>query len=78
MDNPRYERYMTSTPRQQGRWELRVRRLCADLAHKIGLRQLKPRTALIAGRCSSQWQASGGCAAVSFGLRMRRQATPQQ
>ena len=49
MDNPRFERYLTSPPRSPGRWEARARRLCDELAHKIGLRQLKPRTALIAG-----------------------------
>jgi len=49
MDNPRYERYLTSPPREQGPAKRRVRHLCGDLARKIGLRQLKPRTALVAG-----------------------------
>ncbi|MCL2881681.1 MAG: helix-hairpin-helix domain-containing protein [Coriobacteriia bacterium] len=52
MDNPRYERYLTSTSRRPSRWdriEARIRHTCNDLAHKIGLRQLKPRTALVAG-----------------------------
>lgn len=72
MDNPRYERYMTSTPRQQGRWELRVRRLCTDLAHKIGLRQLKPRTALIAG---ALFVAVAGIGLVRSGLFRASDAT---
>ncbi|MCL2654771.1 MAG: helix-hairpin-helix domain-containing protein [Coriobacteriia bacterium] len=48
MDNPRYERYLTTTPRRPNKWELRARHLCDELARKIGLRQLKGRTALIA------------------------------
>ncbi len=49
MDNPRLERYLTSPTRKQNPWEARLRKTCSDLARKIGLRQLKPRTALIAG-----------------------------
>jgi len=52
MDNSRYERYLTSTPRRPSRWdriEAQIRRTCNDLAHKIGLRQLKPQTVLVAG-----------------------------
>jgi len=48
MDNPHYERYLTAEPRRPNKWELRVRRLCEELGRKVGLRQLKPRTALIA------------------------------
>lgn len=48
MDNPRFERYITSPPRKPGKWETRARKLCDELAQKIGLRQLKPRTALAA------------------------------
>ena len=49
MDNPRYERYLTSPQREQSPAKRRIRHLCGDLARKIGLRQLKPRTALVAG-----------------------------
>ncbi|MCL2332339.1 MAG: ComEA family DNA-binding protein [Actinomycetia bacterium] len=49
MDNPRFERYLTCPPRTPSQLQLRTRRLCNELAHKIGLRQLKLRTALVAG-----------------------------
>ena len=48
MDNPRFERYLVSPPRKPGKLTARLHKLCDELAHKIGLRQLKPQTALIA------------------------------
>ena len=42
MDNPRYERYLTCPPHKPGKIASRLRHISNDLAHKVGLRQLRP------------------------------------
>jgi comEA protein len=49
MENPRFERYLTVPPRKPSEFEQKLRQICDELAHKIGLRQLKPKTALMGG-----------------------------